>query len=203
MLLSCTWHKFSEHSGPLSLSLDKLVTKNQWLSTKCQSKFLFKGCPLLFSFQKQQQKFCLKFGVKSLVFSHWSIQWKRQIMWIIKSFVSINCDYHYFFKVNRKQYPGGVTSLAMINKRLVLIGTDDGSIYQLDILTFDDALLSTCHTGAILDIAFPKVWYCHFFQSFNLSKKSNYRQSQFHPLIADFFKILGFLQDSTTIDVTL
>jgi hypothetical protein len=45
----------------------------------------------------------------------------------------------------------------MINKRLVLIGTDDGSIYQLDILTFDDALLSTCHTGAILDIAFPKV----------------------------------------------
>ena len=50
----------------------------------------------------------------------------------------------------------------MISKRLVLIGTDDGSIYQLDILTFDDALLSTCHTGAILDIAFPKVlllWY--------------------------------------------
>ena len=69
--------------------------------------------------------------------------------------------YHVFFKVNRKQYPGGVTSLAMINKRLVLIGTDDGSIYQLDILTFDDALLSTCHTGAILDIAFPKVEYCY------------------------------------------
>ena len=39
---------------------------------------------------------------------------------------------------------------------MLLIPTDDGSIYQLDILTFDDALLSTCHTGAILDIAFPK-----------------------------------------------
>ena len=84
-------------------------------------------------------------------------------MWIIKSFVSINREYYVLFKVNRKQYPGGVTSLAMINKRLVLIGTDDGSIYQLDILTFDDALMSTCHTGAILDIAFPKVWYCNSF----------------------------------------
>ena len=59
-------------------------------------------------------------------------------------------------EVRSKQFPGGVTSLAMINKRLVLIGTDDGSIYQLDILTFDSAMLSTCHTGAILDIAFPK-----------------------------------------------
>ena len=93
-------------------------------------------------------------------------------MWIIKSFVSINCKYRVFFKVNRKQYPGGVTSLAMINKRLVLIGTDDGSIYQLDILTFDDALLSTCHTGAILDIAFPKVWFCHFFQLLRIKANS-------------------------------
>ena len=44
----------------------------------------------------------------------------------------------------------------MIDKRMVLIGTDDGSIYQMDILTFDSDLLSTCHTGSILDIAFPK-----------------------------------------------
>ena len=34
---------------------------------------------------------------------------------------------------------------------------DAGSIPAAStILTFDDALLSTCHTGAILDIAFPK-----------------------------------------------
>lgn len=55
-----------------------------------------------------------------------------------------------------KQFPGAVTSLARINDRIVMVGCDNGSIFQLDILTFDDALLSTCHTGAIFDIAFPQ-----------------------------------------------
>ena len=81
----------------------------------------------------------------------------------------------------------------MINKRLVLIGTDDGSIYQLDILTFDDALLSTCHTGAILDIAFPKVWYCHFLiiknkNKLNLSKKIKLHAKPISPIDCRLFQ---------------
>ena len=131
-------------------------------------------------------------------------------MWIIKSFVSIlivKCKCYVFFKVNRKQYPGGVTSLAMINKRLVLIGTDDGSIYQLDILTFDDALLSTCHTGAILDIAFPKVWYCHFFQLLRIKtnsicpKKNQITcQANFTHWLQTFSKFLCFFRSRQLLD---
>ena len=55
-----------------------------------------------------------------------------------------------------KQFPGAVTSLTPRSKRVVLVGCNNGDIYELDTLTFDAVLLSTCHTGQILDIAFPK-----------------------------------------------
>ena len=60
------------------------------------------------------------------------------------------------FQIKSKQFPGAITSLALINKRNVLIGCDNGTIYQLDTLTFDDEMISTCHTGSILDLAFPQ-----------------------------------------------
>ncbi len=55
-----------------------------------------------------------------------------------------------------KGFPGAVTSISRKNLRTVLIGCDSGDIFELDTLTFDSALLSSCHTGPILDIAFPR-----------------------------------------------
>ena len=39
----------------------------------------------------------------------------------------------------------------------VIVGCDSGDIFQMDILTFDSSLLSTCHTGLIKDVAFPRL----------------------------------------------
>ena len=51
---------------------------------------------------------------------------------------------------------GAITSLTLLDPVTVLVGTDSGRIFQMDTLTFDIALLSTCHTSNISDIAFPR-----------------------------------------------
>ena len=51
---------------------------------------------------------------------------------------------------------GSITSLTLLDPVTVLVGTDSGRIFQVDTLTFDIAILSTCHTCNISDIAFPR-----------------------------------------------
>ena len=46
--------------------------------------------------------------------------------------------------------------MGFVDKRIAVVGCNNGSIYKLDTLTFDDTLLSTCHTGPVLDIIFPR-----------------------------------------------
>ena len=53
-------------------------------------------------------------------------------------------------------FPSSVTSLARLDSRHVLVGVDNGDVYQMDVLTFDATLLSSCHTGKITAIAFPR-----------------------------------------------
>jgi hypothetical protein len=55
-----------------------------------------------------------------------------------------------------KQFPGSVTSLTRLDSRFVLVGCDTGDVFQMDILTFDATLLSSCHTGRINAFAFPR-----------------------------------------------
>lgn len=76
--------------------------------------------------------------------------------WLLFLYSNVGTHRQFFSQIRSKQFPGAVTSLASINKRLVLIGCDDGTIFEMDILTFDSTMLSTCHTGAIRDVAFPK-----------------------------------------------
>ena len=52
---------------------------------------------------------------------------------------------------------GSITSLTLLDPVTVLVGTDSGRIFQVDTLTFDMAILSTCHTSNISDIAFPRL----------------------------------------------
>ena len=52
-----------------------------------------------------------------------------------------------------------MTSLARLDEFTVLVGCDSGDIFQMDVLTFESFLLSTCHTGLINDIAFPRYIY--------------------------------------------
>ena len=51
---------------------------------------------------------------------------------------------------------GSITSLTLLDPMTVLVGTDSGRIFQVDTLTFDIAILSTCHTSNISDMAFPR-----------------------------------------------
>ena len=51
---------------------------------------------------------------------------------------------------------GSITSLTLLDPVTVLVGTDSGRIFQVDTLTFDIAILSTCHTSNISDMAFPR-----------------------------------------------
>ena len=50
-----------------------------------------------------------------------------------------------------------MTSLAKLDDRTVLVGCKSGDIFQMETLTFDSTLLSTCHTGQVHDIAFPRL----------------------------------------------
>lgn len=59
-------------------------------------------------------------------------------------------------EIRSKQFSGPVTSLAKLDERTVLVGCKTGDIFQVEILTFESKLLSTCHTGSVNDIAFPK-----------------------------------------------
>ena len=63
------------------------------------------------------------------------------------------------FQIKSMRLPSGagaITSLTLLDPVTVLVGTDSGRIFQVDTLTFDIALLSTCHTCNISDIAFPR-----------------------------------------------
>ena len=51
---------------------------------------------------------------------------------------------------------GSITSLTLLDPVTVLVGTDSGRIFQVDSLTFNMAILSTCHTSNISDMAFPR-----------------------------------------------
>ena len=64
-----------------------------------------------------------------------------------------NCD---IFQLRSVTYHGSVTSLCLLEKGLVLVGCASGEIHQLEILTFESSLLSTCHTGNINFLQFPQ-----------------------------------------------
>ena len=59
-------------------------------------------------------------------------------------------------EVRSKKLSGAVTSLAKLDDETFLVGCKSGDIFQLQLLTFETVLLSTCHTGNIEDIVFPK-----------------------------------------------
>ena len=61
------------------------------------------------------------------------------------------------FQIRSSQFSGAVTSLARLDEFTVIVGCESGDIFQMDILTFDSSLLSTCHTGLIKDVAFPRL----------------------------------------------
>lgn len=62
----------------------------------------------------------------------------------------------WFMQMKTKQFSSAVTSLAQLDARNVLVGVDNGDVYQIDVLTFDATLLSSCHTGKINALAFPR-----------------------------------------------
>ena len=68
----------------------------------------------------------------------------------------------WFMQMKTKQFSSAVTSLAQLDARNVLVGVDNGDVYQIDVLTFDATLLSSCHTGKINALAFPRWWLVHF-----------------------------------------
>ena len=60
-------------------------------------------------------------------------------------------------QIRHAKFPGAVTSLAHLDDgRTVLVGCKSGEIHQMEVLTCESTVLSTCHTGAINDIAFPR-----------------------------------------------
>ena len=69
----------------------------------------------------------------------------------------INSDFEFMFQIRSSQFSGVVTSLARLDEFTVIVGCESGDIFQMDILTFDSSLLSTCHTGLIKDVAFPRL----------------------------------------------
>ena len=66
-------------------------------------------------------------------------------------------DFKFMFQIRSSQFSGAVTSLARLDEFTVIVGCESGDIFQMDILTFDSSLLSTCHTGLIKDVAFPRL----------------------------------------------
>lgn len=59
-------------------------------------------------------------------------------------------------QMKKIQLGSAITSLQLVDKSGVVIGTEACEIYYLDLATFQVRLLKTCHTDAVNDIAFPE-----------------------------------------------
>ncbi len=60
-------------------------------------------------------------------------------------------------EVKRGKFEGSVTSICKLDGgSALLVGTSSGDAHQMDLLTFNSNLLSTCHGGSINDLAFPQ-----------------------------------------------
>lgn len=62
----------------------------------------------------------------------------------------------YFVQLKRTKVNGAVSSIQLLNKDTILIGTECCEIYSLNIATFQIKLLLTCNVSTVYAIAFPK-----------------------------------------------